>query len=368
MADLIEISDIKLERDNMPRLFYAQDMIPQGLAVKETLIDFEKGNLAVTEKGGDLLKKLDKDENCNLVFIFGNARSGKSFMMNCLVGARGLFQVANTATPCTKGVDVSSYLAKHSALVEHVKSYASVEEVNKGPDSLIGFVDVEGQGAEDGTYDTMLALPLLLTSKVVLFNHKGAPTISHMLSQLGVLARAAEYIDLTEEGKEEDEEEEGGPKKFGHLHVLFRDFSFEGEIEDVMEQLMAPEKVPKRAPLNKRASLKSAVDPAKAVKERNDIRQLLKENFASINVWLFKQPAEADVLMANSEVPEETIDPEFTATVKQLIATMAGQLSTPTLFSDRPLSGCLPALPFTYCNNIPAFYPFPHLLSSSFFT
>jgi hypothetical protein len=32
---------------------------------------------------------------------------------------------------------------------------------------LIGFVDVEGQGAEDGTYDTMLALPLLLTSKVI---------------------------------------------------------------------------------------------------------------------------------------------------------------------------------------------------------
>jgi hypothetical protein len=36
----------------------------------------------------------------------------------------------------------------------------------------IGFVDVEGQGAEDGTYDTILALPLLLVSKVVLFNHK----------------------------------------------------------------------------------------------------------------------------------------------------------------------------------------------------
>jgi len=28
------------------------------------------------------------------------------------------------------------------------------------------FVDVEGQGAEDNTYDTLLALPLLLTSKV----------------------------------------------------------------------------------------------------------------------------------------------------------------------------------------------------------
>ena len=31
-----------------------------------------------------------------------------------------------------------------------------------------------------------------------LFNHKGAPTVSDMLSKLGVLARAAEYIDLSD--------------------------------------------------------------------------------------------------------------------------------------------------------------------------
>ena len=30
-----------------------------------------------------------------------------------------------------------------------------------------------------------------------LFNHKGAPTVTDMLSKLGVLARAADYVDLT---------------------------------------------------------------------------------------------------------------------------------------------------------------------------
>src|SRR5206468_977582 len=96
--------------------------------------------------------------------------------------------------------------------------------------------------AEDNSYDTMLALPLLLTSKIVLFNHKGAPTVSDMLSKLGVLARAADYIELAEETKENNDEEESktGPsskKKFGHLHVLFRDFSFDGDKKSVYHQL-----------------------------------------------------------------------------------------------------------------------------------
>jgi len=67
------------------------------------------------------------------------------------------------------------------------------------PFPRIGFVDVEGQGADDSTYDTLLTLPLLLSSKVVLYNHKGAVLASEMLSRLAVLASAANYVD----GKDE---------------------------------------------------------------------------------------------------------------------------------------------------------------------
>lgn len=55
---------------------------------------------------------------------------------------------------------MSSYIGKHDALAK----VCGVSDTKSNP--LISFVDVEGQGAEDGTYDTMLALPLLLTSKV----------------------------------------------------------------------------------------------------------------------------------------------------------------------------------------------------------
>lgn len=176
----------------------------------------------------------------------------------------GLFKVINSSTPCTQGVDLSSAFVPHSFFAKQ-----SGQDSPGVADKLqIGFVDVEGQGDKDSTYDTMLALPLLLASKVVLFNHKGAPTVHDMLSKLGVLARAADYIELAEDSEdgdqgakddeEDDEEEEGdgeGDKaggksgastaKFGHLHVLFRDFSFDAAKEDVYEQLLGKEKIKK---------------------------------------------------------------------------------------------------------------------------
>jgi AAA+ ATPase superfamily predicted ATPase len=52
----------------------------------------------VEEGGARLLRSLDKNTNANLLFIFGNARSGKSFLMNCLVGVPGLFKVLHRST------------------------------------------------------------------------------------------------------------------------------------------------------------------------------------------------------------------------------------------------------------------------------
>mmetsp|Transcript_46774 Transcript_46774/g.92036 ORF Transcript_46774/g.92036 Transcript_46774/m.92036 type:complete len:605 (+) Transcript_46774:76-1890(+) len=322
-------------------LFYAKQKNIHGCK----LIDFNKGNLSVVEEGGKLLDKLPKDKNANLLFIFGNARSGKSFMMNCLTGTRGMFKVINSSVPCTRGVDISSHIKTHSELADHVNSFSPEEKVEGVKDMQLGFVDVEGQGAEDGTYDTMLALPLLVMSKVVLFNHKGAPTVSDMLSKLGVIARAADYIDL-DDGEGEDENPQ--QKKFGHLHVLFRDFSFEGGEDSVYEQLMGKEKIVKKA-----KQIASANDPAKAAKERNDIRQLLLDNFETITVHLFKQPATADELKEHKELPEELIDQEFIAGVNNLLTSVTKQMAEPTLFNGKPLTGPkMKSLMATVCKQV----------------
>jgi hypothetical protein len=306
------------------------------------LIELNEGQLGVTEAGAKVLKSQKKNRNINLMFIFGNARSGKSYMMNCLAGQPGLFRVINSSAPCTKGVDISSVIIPHEAMGNHVRSY-SKEPVPNVDDLDVGFVDVEGQGDQDGTHDTMLALPLLVTSKVVLFNHKGAPTVNDMLVKLGVLARAADFIDLEDEDQKADEKKplsratslHTAGKKFGHLHVLFRDFSFEGTKEDVLEQLIGKESTKHLT----KSGPGGSNDPLKAAKERNDIRELLNENFQSVNVWLFKQPANADQLREHKELPENLIDPEFGVTVKELLAVITQQLASPTKFNGNNLTG-----------------------------
>jgi hypothetical protein len=44
---------------------------------------------------------------CNLVSIFGRARQGKSFLMNCLAGEREIFRISNQKDSCTQGIDIS---------------------------------------------------------------------------------------------------------------------------------------------------------------------------------------------------------------------------------------------------------------------
>jgi hypothetical protein len=107
----------------------------------------------------------------NLVCIFGSARQGKSFLMNLLMGTDAVesFPISNADTPCTQGVDIST-------LFLPLSDYAAIDGAADDPlppessSIRVGFVDAEGQGDHDVTYDTMLVSPVLLASKVVIFN------------------------------------------------------------------------------------------------------------------------------------------------------------------------------------------------------
>ena len=62
-------------------LFYASDAVKKS-AHGVPLIGFDKGKVNVTAEGSQLLKSIDKASSLNGCFIFGSARSGKSFLMN----------------------------------------------------------------------------------------------------------------------------------------------------------------------------------------------------------------------------------------------------------------------------------------------
>ena len=121
--------------------------------------------------------------------------------MNCLLG-KSVFRTTDNIGVCTKGVQI--------ATVAH--------EVGNGGCAL--FVDTEGQGDEDVDSDTTLLTPVILLSKVILYNWKGGLQKKQILHELAILVEVGNCVSYNSF--------EGDKSKFGHLHIVLRDFHFQG--------------------------------------------------------------------------------------------------------------------------------------------
>ena len=150
------------------------------------------GRVLVAHKVNQVYENLGSSP-CNLISIFGRARQGKSFLMNCLAGEEQIFKISNEKESCTQGIDIS----------EKWMSVTDFSRVDDGTlcqgDAKVGFVDAEGQGDRDVSYDANLVCPILLASKCVIFNWKGDLQKDHIMSTLGIMTRAAKNVSLTED-------------------------------------------------------------------------------------------------------------------------------------------------------------------------
>ena len=128
--------------------------------------------------------------------------------------------------------------------------------------------------------DSRLVSPILLTSKVVIFNWKDSLQVDRMLNLLGVLARAAQGVECSTDAK-----------IFGHLHMygnsccwcvlvihsdyrVFRDWNFVNKnTDEVYNELFSAER-----------------GRSSEVSVRNQARRMLLDSFESIKIWLFPAP------------------------------------------------------------------------------
>lgn len=225
----------------------------------------------------EVLGKCSDTTPLNLIAICGAARQGKSFLMNMLAGEDCLFKISSSQDPCTQGVDLSRKVVSWGAFHRHdeiaMKKHErrSIDHASSEPAPKIAFVDVEGQGDRDLTYDANLVCPVVLTSRAVIFNWKDSLQRDRLLNLLAVMQRAAFNV-ATEE---DDGGEEGGGGKapaeqskiFGHLHIVFRDWAYDGTKETVYKTLFTQER--------------SLAPDAVA---RNQIRSVLENAFESISI------------------------------------------------------------------------------------
>ena len=132
----------------------------------------------------------------NIVTILGIARTGKSTLMNNVVG-KEVFQTSDEEEGCTQGVWVSNTTK------------------DTGKNGVTIYVDTEGQGNNSEKTDYKLLMPVLLLSKVIIFNIKGRIAATDVLDELALLVEIGDRI-----------KSESVP--FGHLIITVRDYDLKG--------------------------------------------------------------------------------------------------------------------------------------------
>ena len=203
----------------------------------------------------------------NLVTIFGATRTGKSTLLNILA-QREVF--ATAAVPCTSGAHVSSVLG------------AGFED---SPDVDVAFVDVEGQGDLDPSYDIKLVSPLVLASRVMILNILGAPNRHRALQLLGTLNEAASRLD----GKKIRTE----GARCGHLLIVVQNRN-PSEADSMRSRLLELED-----------------GPAAGFQERNEIRTALIKNFESIRVHPLPVPVTDAMELQSGLVHSTTFEASY---------------------------------------------------------
>ena len=115
-----------------------------------------------------------------------------------------------------------------------------------------------------------------------------------ILNHLGIMHKAA--INVATEGNLGEEDE----PIFGHLHIVFRDWRFQGDERSVLNDIFKEER---------------SADTAAAV--RNQIRRSVKESFQSVRVWLVPPPC-SDTSALRSELVMERTSREFRLKIREL--------------------------------------------------
>eukprot|EP00002_Diphylleia_rotans_P021089 TRINITY_DN4101_c0_g1_i2.p1 TRINITY_DN4101_c0_g1~~TRINITY_DN4101_c0_g1_i2.p1 ORF type:complete len:711 (+),score=163.25 TRINITY_DN4101_c0_g1_i2:90-2222(+) len=165
----------------------------------------KEGGLQVTEEAKQFLQSIQRP--IGIVTVAGLYRTGKSYVLNKLVGRQDGFRVGSTINACTKGLWIWG---------------APVEKVFPGQTKgYLLFVDTEGLGSPDATqtYDAQIMSLAILLSSFFIYNSHG--TIDqHAVNDLALVLNLAEKIKAQSAASPD-----AGRDLFPYFLWLLRDFS-----------------------------------------------------------------------------------------------------------------------------------------------
>eukprot|EP00050_Salpingoeca_kvevrii_P018039 m.70273 g.70273 ORF g.70273 m.70273 type:complete len:558 (-) comp7869_c2_seq1:2826-4499(-) len=251
----------------------------------------------------------------NATAIFGGARTGKSFLTNCIAGREEMARTSNDlATPCTSDVQMTPDVV---ALRDLATVDGGCPAGSDETEMMITLLDCEGQGDRGEAHDIALMAPLLLVTKVVLYNWKGGLEKNTILQRLGTLVKAASMIATSQ-----NTTPNSTGKPFGHLHLVLRDWA---KCDDEAAELV------RKALFDDEAG----DDPELVM--RNSIRAELKANFESMQIWLFPPPrTDANDTTKILFVQRSELFMSRLGALRECICT---QMLQPMEFNGQPLTG-----------------------------
>ena len=277
--------------------------------------DISADGMVVRDDGNGIL--MEQPGPVNLITVCGKLRTGKSYLMNAIADSQ-VFGVSSRAGIFTHGVLISSKLAAP-------KQFGIAD--TDAP--MIGFVDMEGQAEKGIEYDTMLATPALLLSKIVLLNviAPNGPSRQEILETLKVMMDAAKKATPPTEGSDDmlNIHEHMSTEIFGCLHVILRDCAnseaechsliFEDEPTEGLGQL-----------------------EGKAARERNLVRAEVRVAFAEPpRTWCLPR-----LILADKAAPPENYrenPDEYVNKIDEMRGSIGSQLATPVLLDGSVLTG-----------------------------
>jgi hypothetical protein len=168
----------------------------------------------------------------------------------------------------------------------------------------------------------------------VIFNWKGDLQKDHILSTLGIMARAAQNVAQDSSSSAASSattsaatSSSAKATKFGHLHIVFRDWQAVG---------------------SDAAAVFSALFDREGSRDagtRDQIRVDVQSAFESVRVWLFDAPCNS-VKDLKKRLTLDMASAEFRAQLRGLRSACAAQLAAPTVFAGALPRPVLPEIVF----------------------
>jgi len=229
----------------------------------------------------DVLRNLPKGKKIGVIGVAGLYRTGKSFLLNRLMGLQSGFDIGSTVNACTKGI------------------WMWGQPVDLGSDFMVVLLDTEGLGSAQRTTNSdmkIFSLCILLSSLFIL-NSMGAID-ENAIESLNLVVNLTKNIQI-KAGDKQEEDVRALAQHFPSFHWILRDFALQPKDEHGND-------------LNAKEYMEQCLQPNSSSEAKNKIRTTIRDLFKQRDCTTLVRPAEDEkTLQKLASIPYESLREPF---------------------------------------------------------